>query len=321
MLQLDQELLRALDDTAVLQELIPLLRSNSVRLKRERAQLRIDGPDIAYHGNDPYLQVGLDLLGIGGDLASRQGFRQHGELFDLCLEDSWCGLFLSEFASDLDQDAPLNLIHLDDHTDMMSTLLVAGAPLHDPLTQRAFDPANPSHWPSAIFSGAVGIGSFLTPFFAMQRPVSVFHVQAGRGALACFAVKERPIGHPLLGDARFYAVHCEPMLPGGAAANRYLRGEDPAQVLGNLPPGTLAVHVDLDYFINDFNGNFDHSRTREAGGLQARARQRLDSVFDALAPYGAQIERWMVATSPGFCSGRHWGFLLSELRDRITQLA
>ena len=88
----------------------------------------------------------------------------------------------------------------------------------------------------------------------------------------------------------------------------------------DLPEGRVIVHVDLDYLINDFNGNPVTGYSLPNPDLTAVACSKLDSFFDAMSAIAPRVDRWIVATSPGFCSAFHWPWLLAQLEERIEAL-
>ena len=70
---------------------------------------------------DPYLQKRLDEMGMGReDILS---YISRSERIDICFEDSWTGYFIAERFEKRRRGDNLTIIHLDDHTDMMATLL------------------------------------------------------------------------------------------------------------------------------------------------------------------------------------------------------
>ena len=87
--------------------------------------------------------------------------------------------------------------------------------------------------------------------------------------------------------------------------------------MGDMPRGRVFVHVDLDYFINDFNGNIGQIPVLSDAQLRQRAQQLLDDFVAGLREKNIQVERWIIATSPGFCAAKHWAWLLEKLREVI----
>lgn len=314
-----------LSDAEIRDAVLPLIRSNIYRVDQRRQALEIDGPDVSHQVIDPDLEAGLRWLGIRSDAQSRLNFREERQRFSLALEDSWCGVFLARHLATLRDDEPLTIIHLDDHTDMMSTLLAIESDadgslvLQDPLSGAAFDPASPADWHSAIASGAISIGSFLTPFFALDRIVEVFHLKADLEKAESFAVAPQATSHELLARYRFHAIELANIADGANTKRLYRRSNDANELLAQLAEGRrAAIHIDLDYFLNDYNGNAWQVGEIDMVAMHKCALERLDHFFSALDRSGVSIACWMIGVSPGFCSARHWRFLIEQIERRIT---
>jgi hypothetical protein len=98
-----------------------------------------------------------------------------------------------------------------------------------------------------------------------------------------------------------------------------MAGSNPDQVLDGTPRGWTMVHIDLDYFINDFNGASRGENYMPDPALRTEAEKKMDRFFESLARLNPAVDRWMIATSPGFCSAIHWEWLLSSIESRILQ--
>jgi len=326
-LLLNSERTSGLSNEEICQALLPLIRSNIYRVDQRRRALEIDGPDVSHQLIDPDLAVGLRWLGIATDAESRLNFCEERPRFSLALEDSWCGVFLARHLFTLQDDEPLTIIHLDDHTDMMSTLLAVESAadgslvLQDSLSGAAFDPASTADWCSAIASGAITIGSFLTPFFAIDRVVEVFHLKADLETAETFAVAPRAVDHDLLAGYQFHAIELAASAAGANPKRLYRRSNDAHELLADLADNRrTAIHIDLDYFLNDYNGNAWQVGEINMAAMRDCALNRLDHFFSALNRSGANIACWMIGVSPGFCSARHWRFLIEEIERRIADL-
>ena len=326
-LLLDVEAAHGLTDDAIRGALLPLIRSNIYRVNRNNKAVEIDGPDVSHQLIDPDLQVGLAWLGVGSDTRSRLNFREERSHFALSLEDSWCGEFLARHLATLQTDEPLTIIHLDDHTDMMSTLLVveAGADgalaLKDPLRAMPFDASVPADWRSAIAGGAIGIGSFLTPFFALNRRVELFHLKADQQRVETCSVMPTVTGHDLLAGYQFHSLEVTVVHGGETPERLYCRSSDEQQLLAIVPHNRrVAVHIDLDYFLNDYNGNAWQVARPDVAAKRKLALDQLDPFFAAVEQSGFAITCWMIGVSPGFCSALHWQFLIEQIERRIADL-
>jgi hypothetical protein len=284
---------------------------------------RLLGPDMAYHSIDPHLVEGLKAFGEFRDQSDILFYRQKCAHFDLCFEDSWSGWFIADYLAGVgNAENDLVLIHADDHTDMMATLLVRDAEeLTNPTTGHRFDPSKTDDWEVAIASGCVGIGDFITPFYYGQRQLHVRHVNsAPKGGSAVHSVTRAHCHYELIPDLNFAGVAMgEP--DARASVGTYVSGEDADLVLHGLPEGHVIVHIDLDYFINDFNGNPGDHSTISASEAGAAASLKMKRFFAALHGAPRAIDRWIVATSPGFCSARHWPNLINQIQERIQSFS
>lgn len=303
--------------------LLPIIRSNRYSFSETLDSVCVHGPDTSYHDIDPYLEHGLDALGIDRARQRLGSFHRRDPHFDLSLEDSWSGRSMSESLAPLDHARPLAVLHLDDHTDMMSTMLErSGASLFDPITGREFDPYSPQDWNASIESGAIGIGSFLTPFFYLDRPVKVLHLKDEIGDAHTQTIVPTTLTHSLLPGRAFLDIsHCEQSGAYGKPQKTYVSAQSIEDLVALIDhEAHLIVHIDLDYFINDFNGNPFEGAYLPGDDLQARAAQKISRLFTALRVSNLTVAKWIIGTSPGFCSAFHWAFLLRTLEQEIDRL-
>lgn len=284
---------------------------------------------ISLHGaSGSHLQADPELAQICEAAGLRAGgaeFHKSGPHVDLCLEDSLSGLFLSrqifgETASDW------VILHLDDHRDMMPCLLVKGEDggLYAPETGTRFRAARAPDWHEAISRGTITIGNYLTALIHEKPSGRKLHVRHLRPSLdqtystethGIFAVLARP---EFLVPTGFAALELSARTP--EEAGTYKQGTIASDLFGDLPPGLVLVHIDLDFFVNDFNGNPGFRAEPLTRTQQAAVLSRMDKVFQALADPGRRVERWVIATSPGFCAARNWAWLLEALDQRIAKL-
>ena len=300
---------------ATLEALAVVMGSTAFALTPDARSLRMLGQDRRHHALDPWLREGLARLGIGRDAIPT--FRRRGQRFDFCLEDSWTGWFLAPTLASLARDESLVLLHLDGHTDLMPTLLVRKGPetAFDPATGHAFDPRLPKDWELAIGSGAVTIGSWLTALIAVtEGRLPTIHIRHLRPAgemmfPEVYMLQAGTVRYPLLPGYAFVAAS-----GGGPSRGTCRTGTDATWSLTDLPAGPIVVHVDLDYFVNDFNGN---AGTAPTVPDRAAVLGRMDRFFAALWATRRPVRQWVVAASPGFCCARHWPWLLAALAARI----
>lgn len=310
-----QDTLRELGEERAANNLDFFTRSTQVKLHSETLRLQLSGASLAHHLADPHLDYAAPrALPIAqGDLG---GFHTRIGECDICLEDSWTGYFVSRWICQYDAHDPLVFIHLDDHTDMMSTLLTLADCEKDSVL---FDPYNADDWVEAIHRGVIGIGSFVTALFYLEQPVYVLHLNhVKKSRYGYFPVFPRSITHPLLPHERFLSIHKRQRLAEHCLGS-YRGGPDPQVLLREIPEGRVVVHIDLDYFINDYNGNIGEQIDIADQCLRNNAISLMDDFFLELHNKDVVVERWIVATSPGFCSARHWRWLIDCINQRISK--
>ena len=188
-------------------ELRRIVCSVKFELLEQANAFRLLGPEMSYHAVDPHLPVSLRKFDAGLTVPEILSYRSGNEHFDLCFEDSWTGHFIAQRFERQSRRDDLVLIHLDDHTDMMPTLLCESAEtLTDATSGAAFDPTSPEDWEAAICSGAINIGNFITPFFYSGCNIHVRHIgNSIECDETCFVVRE-PCRYELIPGKQFAAI-------------------------------------------------------------------------------------------------------------------
>lgn len=295
-----------------------IVKSVAFELSEDATAFRLLAPDTRYHDLDPDLTGVRARLGAGPPGQDVASFHMTADHFDLCFEDSWTGCFIARELAAMDRREDLILLHIDDHSDMMPTLLARSASgLLDPATGSRFDPSDASTWTGAIASGVVSIGNFITALLHAGHCVHIRHLRnrpgpdgTPLGLIADF------VRYPLIPEHDFASVRLRSLpLP----RRSFRAGDSPGRIMRDLPGGRLVVHIDLDYFINDFNGNAGSQPLCLSLAERSAICARIDRIFDALRDCARPVSRWIIATSPGFCAARHWHWLLDELDRRIGQ--
>ena len=282
--------------------------------------IRLLGSEMSYHCVDPYLPETLKACYDGMKVADVASFRSSQSDFDLCFEDSWTAYFIARRMAEHRAAKEFVLIHLDDHTDMMSTLLsVSGKQMIDPTSGAVFDPTSNSDWEAAIRSGAVNIGNYITPFFYSGCKVHVRHVRDAIAESEPMCVVRCSREYELIPETQFAAIEMRGS-PCDEGVGTYWSGSNPETLMRTTPNAWTIIHIDLDYFINDFNGASRGASYVPGQELRAIALEKMDRFFAAIQKRNPAIDRWIIATSPGFCCSCHWEFLLSELRRRIVEV-
>ena len=279
-------------------------------------EIAVSRPDRAAYYVDPNLPSGLDWYSrtFGAvDVAAIAHAVHRSPAFQLSLNDSWTlwswALWLNHRSlSDLD----VTILHVDDHDDLMTPRLLVRDRIIDALTGKEFRLDVPSTVEPAIRSGAIGVGSFMSPFIRAARRVDVRHLCA-----TAYARKREgqfrlvPTSVP---DALLYPKDVSPGLRLDAAAadepidRRYSVTDNLDLWLRDLRPGPVLLHVDMDYFNNRFNCSSDWQDSENHDPDAASVLQRIEEMINALRRGGVlqRIEDIAIALSPGFFPAELW---------------
>lgn len=243
------------------------------------------------------------------------------------LYDTWTLVSWARWAaaSGTRRDAHLTILHVDDHRDLMSPRLFVGdGGWRDPIAGGLFDFGEPESVRRALGSGAVGMGSFLTPVLHAFPNAEVRHLcQPPKAAsTALFEIQPHLQEDDLIDlDARRPAIRLHPAV--GCGAGRYMLTPDISEWIENLASGPVLLHVDMDYFNNRFDGDGDWSERAERLDPPAEAViARIRSVAMALRRGGVvdRIEDAIIAYSPGFFPSELWDAADRALRGTLGEL-
>lgn len=293
-------------------------RSTKIEVNRNNGRLSLHGTDLAHHKADPHLDKNLNTFAFPIDIENYAECHVSLTKYDFCLEDSWSGYFVAKQIERGCEGESIVFIHLDDHTDMMSTLLLMHeGVLIDPHSNSIFDPSDTRDWVNSIKGGAVGIGSFVTALYFLKQSFHVLHLNHTNESSSQLAIRPKRITHPLLPRARFASLDKDTE-KSSKPIGTYSAAKTATKLLRDIPKGRVIVHIDLDYFINDYNGNIGSVPEGTEKTRRKNALSLINDFFDRLEMEEIKVERFIIASSPGFCSSAHWGWLLEEVNKRIT---
>ena len=128
---------------------------------------------------DPRLDAGLAWWGEGVQRATMALARRRRGRILSALYDTWTLHSWSEWLANRPSGAreDLLILHVDDHRDLGTPrLFLAGDGWRDPITGSACVLDDPESVAAAIESGALGMGSFLTPFLHRFPNAEVRHL-------------------------------------------------------------------------------------------------------------------------------------------------
>lgn len=275
---------------------------------------------------DPELTERLPAWGVGlGEMAQavRRSGRMTTALYDTWTLVSWSRWFA---AAEVPPDAPLTILHVDDHRDLMSPRIFGTeGEWRDPLTNEAFRVDDPASVLGALQSGSVGMGSFLTPVLHAYRQSEVRHLcqppkaaQTQRFEVIPGTLKDDLIEPGAHRPAITLALKLDARGP-----QSYLLTSDIDEWLADLGEGPILLHIDMDYFNNRFDGDGDwQERECALDPDRADVMARIRAVTGALSGRGflPRIVDGVIAYSPGFFPSEFWDEADAVLRDTLGEL-
>lgn len=275
---------------------------------------------------DPRIGTALrDWGGIGLDEMAL-AHRRSG-LTTTALYDTWTLVAWSRWVAEARPASGerITVLHVDDHRDLGAPRLgLDGAGMTDMLTGRAFDVRDPDAVLSACASGAVGMGSFMTPFLHAFPDCDVRQLSQAPKVTSTTDHVVEPVTVPddmLDPGRRRPAIRLRE--DRGVGPGRYRITADVDDWLEGLRLGPVLLHVDMDYFNNRYDGDVDwpdrHPRHDPALG---EVLERIDVVAQAVRAAGVlpRIAASVVAYSPGFFPAEFWRDADERLRRGLGEL-
>lgn len=276
---------------------------------------------------DPRLKEGIEWWGLGtrySDMALAK--RRNGRVLHT-LYDTWTLLSWSEWLAQQEPSRASSVVvlHVDDHRDLGSPRLFAEqAVWHDPITGKIVSLMDPNSVHNAICSGAIGMGSFLTPFLHEVPTAEVRHLCQPPKSLYTEDFKVLRLeetDHLLDLTAKRPAIQLipvdGPLQPGGYRLTPNMH--DWLEGIGERP---VLLHIDMDYFCNRFDGDSDWVYYHPHLDLPLEVvLAKIDELTDALrrAELCNRLEDIVIAFSPGFFPAEFWALASDRLLTGLGQ--
>ncbi|MGX1412741.1 hypothetical protein [Bradyrhizobium elkanii] len=277
---------------------------------------------------DPQLLKGLEWWG-GGITPATMAFarRRQGpiltSLYDTWTLQSWCE-WLSR--STPEESEGLIILHVDDHRDLAAPrLFIENNGLVDAITGDLVNLAEPDSVQRAILSGAIGMGSFLTPFVhkcpkaqvrQLCQPPKTTRTQDYKIEL------KAQIDTLLRPGALRPAVE---LIPHGRqlGIGCYRATSSLNDWLEATGVGAILLHIDMDYFNNRYDGDTDwHKNQSPHNPPIGDILNRIDGLILALRDFGVggRIRDVVISYSPGFFPAEFWRDADARIRAGLDSL-
>lgn len=211
------------------------------------------------------ISSGLDLFSI-----TRNEVKDYCKITKtncLCLSECWMPYAWSVIRNR--ENSRLNhltIIHIDDHSDLMPPLIsYNGVWRKDLLTQQQVHFSAPASIKASVKSGAIPIGSMLTPIVKSVENFTVLHLKQNVIERKQFEMKFEAVQ-----DIAFYKktqrlnIKYLPVNPGTKCNNVYVKTSEIFDLFKFIDKSSrILLHIDMDYFNNRFNGSTSWAQEKQ----------------------------------------------------------
>lgn len=237
------------------------------------------------------------------------------------LVHSWALLAPAAMGKLVDE-LPKLIVHVDDHTDLMPTFLCrsdAPGTLRDRRTRCDVHFWKASSVSRAICEGTIHKGNFLTAYMLAHPGCEIVHVghnRQRRRIPLTSAQQELSVGTQQL--------HCTSLARARAGDVVEWMLTETNCIPDDLGDDGRAIwlDIDLDYFVNRYNGDSDRYGTSGPIEEEGEVHQAVGSLIAAFecARWRSRVAAASIAVSPGFFPSEYWSSVLGRVGGCLRRL-
>lgn len=299
----------------------------------EHWSLELVWSDDPYRYVDPNLAKGLFWWGNELQYQSIALARKRRGRVLLSLNDTWTLESWSEWLTRGRNTKDIVILHVDDHKDLGSPRIFYSQDCWiDPITGLDLNLLDPKSVASAIMSGALSMGSFMTPFLHYVPEAEVRHLCQAPKCIGTFdtVIKlGKEIDSLLNLNAFRPSISLDPGLNLARGKPSFTRGRyrftddlnswlEGLDSLVSTSDTAFLLHIDMDYFCNRYDGDSDSlENPKPLNPELAEILSRIDMLTRALKRYSLldRLDDIVIAFSPGFFPAEYW----AESCERLLQ--
>jgi len=294
-------------------------------------ELVLEWPDGHARHVDPRLQEGFEWWQQGIARSSMALSRRRSGKILSALYDTWTLHSWSQWIerSGVQTASDVIILHIDDHKDVAPPRLRAeGDQFVDAISGSLVSIADPTSIQSAIQSGAIGMGSFMTPFLHAIPTAEVRHL--------CQPPKvtntnDHKISLAYKADTLLHLGSRRPCIELVQSVNETGRGryritphlDDWLEDITGNDVSPILLHIDMDYFNNRYDGDSEWvTRKAVLDPPIEDVFAKIDEITAALEKMnlGLRIVDTVIAYSPGFFPAEFWRAAGERLVSRLNRL-
>lgn len=242
-----------------------------------------------------------------------------------CFSESWISFLWYSFCSKNNYyPKKLTILHIDDHSDLMSPFLSHnGDSYTDMLTGKSVDFDEISSLMCAVESGAITIGSCLTPIVYNTEIIKIVHIKQNITTSKDRIVKDTFHDDipSISGDNRIcISFGNEPL----DNENQYIRTSSLNRAKNEINSGEeVFVHIDMDYFNNRYNAStsWEYELNRHDPDIELQ-KIKITELCDFLEDINSRVSIMHVAIgiSPSFYPCEFWIVGMSFLLEKLKKI-
>lgn len=239
----------------------------------------------------------------------------------LCLSENWLPYaFACLLKRDGCGDMPMNIIHVDDHSDLMSPFIYCdGDRYYNMLSGDSVEFGESESLRKAVKSGAITIGSMLTVIVYAMEEVNVVHIKNDATSQEYDLIKENNLDEMLFERCR--RISLGKQTPHGGKHKYFVTSSWDELKRKINPSFPCVLHIDMDYFNNRYNASTSWEENQERHDpsfiLQKQEMDKLISTIGSLNEHSI-IRYVLIGISPSFYPVEYWkeglNYLVTELQ-------
>ena len=257
---------------------------------------------------------GLDLFRIKQKNALNYYSLDYQSIFSLL--ESWIPYGWSYFFCQRNEiPKNLTIIHLDDHSDLMSPFVSVNDinecnNWKDILTGHSINILKPESVKRSIESGAITLGSILTLLVYSVENINIIHLKQNSKTILQYIKKEIEIDPIIVPRQKRMSIKLLDDPPTDSRQyNKYFRTSDIKKLTTNIKDDSeVFLHIDMDFFNNRFNGSTDWKVNSNHDQDIDQQKSIIKSFCDAIAQSGLlnKIVHISIGLSPSFYPSEFW---------------
>lgn len=267
------------------------------------------------------ISQGLDFLGIS--IKEVNDYCVISDNMALCLSENWLAyafVFLTE--RDHYDKIAMNIIHIDDHSDLMSPFIYNHKEkFYDMLSGNEVIFNKSKSLKKAVQSGAITIGSMLTAIIYAMEYANIIHIKKNAISQEFSILKDKISDHILHKGCQRIIIK---KINSCNKANKYFVTDNWNDLEKRINPEYPSLlHIDMDYFNNRYNAStswMENKITNNPDIMQQK--QEIDRLINTIKKITkiTEIKYVLIGISPSFYPVEYWESGLNYLTENLKKI-